>query len=284
MATIVEVERLLGTAEAAFRDLSVAVRALEVEPDEPDEPDEPGPGDLPKGTIAAMRLNADTGLKPPWHDVRVVAADRITRVSHPVRAGSLAYRVEVRPGDKPSSSGERSELLTNPKGFIREGDIWYFAGSTLFPEDWEQCPDSSYQIFWQLHGVGDTLSPAVSLRAARQGIVLRLRGGANDTPKEDVVVSPTLNHGRWNDFLILGKAGGSDSTGRIALWHRVAGDQWAQACDLHIATTHGHGQYFRQGLYRSAFGKTNVLYHDCAAFGNSLAEVVEVFPDRALPR
>lgn len=282
MATLAEVEQMLLRAEQAFGALGAGVRSLDDDPEAPPDPDEgkegelPGADGLPGGTIRALRLDADEGIKPPWHGIRAVAPDRIQRVTNPVRAGTHAYRFEVRPGDSPTS-GERAELYTDPRGFIGNDDVWYCAWSTLFPEDWELTPDGGYQIFWQLHGVGDTLSPAVSFRTDTRGIVLRLRGGSDDRTKRDVVISPSLHRGKWNDFVVFGVAAADADRGRIAVWHRAVGDGWRKACDVHEATNHGHAQYARGGLYRAPSPKRNILFHDRLRFGNSIPEVAAAF-------
>lgn len=249
----------------------------------PVEPPPVQPGNEPRGTVGSLVLDADIGIVPPWAGARVVAPDRIQRVTSPRRAGTHAYRIEVRPGDKPSSSGERAELFCKTSGHIPDGAIYYMGWSTLLPEDWKSS--SSYQIIYQLHGVGDSLSPAVSIRAASNGFVLRMRGGTDASVKKDVVLAP-LNLGKWNDFVVAAKSSPLDSEGWIRVWHRMEGGTWKKVADLRIATAASHrkGQYLRQGLYRSGDTFTNILYHDCMRVGNSLAEAAAGFPDKQPPR
>ena len=277
MATIMTtLERLAGNLEFELGELTSSVRTLlaEIRREDPPPPEpepEPGPlpsGDYPRGTLRGLiDLSARRGFGE-WSK-RVVAPDRIQVVTQDSRP---AFRVEVRPGDSPSNA-ERSELYHNPKGDVPHGAIWYLACSFWFPASWKNS--AGYQIVHQMHGVGDSLSPALSLRATARGLVLRCRGGADDNTKKDIVVSDGLANGEWLDVLMFGVSGDTPQTGRVAVWSRAQGQAWEQQCDERIETAanHRNGQYPRMGLYRGGSSQTDILWNGGCALGNSFAEV-----------
>ena len=172
----------------------------------------------PVGGLTSFRGDWETGDTSQW-GVKCVAKDRLQIVTDPVRQGRYAARFEVRPGDKPSTSGERCEVYRDYRGDESAGQSYYYAWSTMVAPGWVN--PRNYGIFVQFHTTWP-MAPALEISTQNGEFYVITRGGDryNYDGRRTTLV-PTLSPGRWNDFVMHVKWGVSD--GAVKIWHRVQG-------------------------------------------------------------
>jgi hypothetical protein len=230
----------------------------------------------------------ETGNISQW-PTKCPSPSGIQVVTSPVRQGTYSAKFTLNSGDKDSCSwgGERSELATN-KLSQKEGDEYYYAWSTYFPSDWK--PVSSWGVFTQWHTKYD-LNPAISLimEQPTTGIQLALCTGIQDGYASNCnpagrsfhTVVSSIQTGKWNDFIVHIKWS-STNTGLVEVWYRTE-DQttFSKPVSLiNIPTLQtkngeaGYITYIQQGLYRSATGYTQTIYHDGFRVGTTYESVL----------
>lgn len=252
--------------------------------------------------LVPFRADYETGDLSQWNE----AEGRVSVVSAPRRSGRFAGRFEVRPGDKPSSSGERAEVAAHYLGHEREGESYYYSFSMLLPPGWvQQMP--GWRIPLQFHSVdvdlaGRTPAPALALdflpRAGlpngtgRGGLFLELHGGdvtrtRYGTATRVELLPRPVRTGVWHDFVLY--VHWHRERGSVRVWHRTA-DQprfvlraevearpnlfFIRTPSVRVARN-----FMRQGLYRrdNRRGQTSVIYLDATTRGLGFEEAVRAF-------
>jgi Polysaccharide lyase len=237
--------------------------------------------------------------KGNWKYIQSMAADRFQRVASPVRQGSYAARVEVRPGDDPiGSSGERAEVLvmTDAAGnAINESlssGTQYYGFSVRLDSAWtppQTGADGNWAIVFQLHGP-DVLaaSPSVAVSVLKRFSIDCCSGNLDSASqslrwKSFVLSDSSLNVGHWVD-LVLKITFAVDFTGSIVVWRRNEGQTaFSQVLSVNNIPTLQYkssvgpvaAHYWKHGLYRSKQTTvTNVLWLDGLSRADSFDEVV----------
>ncbi|HMN97916.1 MAG TPA: polysaccharide lyase [Miltoncostaeaceae bacterium] len=235
----------------------------------------------PIGGLTSFRGDWETGDASQW-GVDCVASDRLQIVTSPVRQGRYAARFEVRPGDKPSSAGERCEVHRSYKGDESAGQAYYYAWSTMVPVGWVN--PKNYGMFVQFHTTWP-YPPTLEITTQFGEFYLLTRGGDRDNyDGRRTTIVPTLSPGKWNDFAMYVKWGVRD--GAVKIWHRVQGERdfkvvFDQTDVPTVMTSGGVASklLLRHGYYRgSGSPGTAVVYQDGMRRGATLADVMADFP------
>jgi hypothetical protein len=268
-------------------------------------PDLGAPPDLTPPEALAWVGDYETADLTQWHAVQQMGTDRTTFVTAPlpVRQGSYALRYELRSGDQPlvgcCSGTERVETLLDVAGTGgTEAADWYFAWSTLVPsdpnvangfvpglaQDTGLLPSGAFNIIQQFHnldpcadrlaigldgmtGDGRTGKPSFYVTVMKYDTTVctkRLSGAFVQHLAE-------IQYDRWYDFVLHVRFSSDPSIGFIELWldgAKVVDKTYGQNM------INAHGVYLKQGFYRSAYPRTNVIYHDGVRRGPSLASVL----------
>jgi hypothetical protein len=231
----------------------------------------------------------------PWQD-------SFALVGEPVRQGDSAARITVRQGYSRFGHNEDTELVWQSQE--RNGDDYWYAWSTLFPEDWS-APDK-WGIFAQWHANLGT-SPVIAFNARGDEVQLNVHSGLTDEAgnsfaiNRNIPILDTMSKGRWNDF-VMHVRWRTDDTGSIDVFHRVEGESsLRRIARLEGLPTfqfrsdgHGVGTYLLLGLYRGSYcsqptvlgcesdrgeQSPNVLYHDGFTRASSFeGAVARAFP------
>ncbi|UJR80049.1 polysaccharide lyase [Sandaracinus amylolyticus] len=228
---------------------------------------------------------------------------QIDVVTDVVRQGRYAARFQVRPGDRyRTTSGERAEVHLWDYRREREGDTFYYAWSTLFPEGW-RAPER-WGIVMQWHAHTD-ISPPMAFNAGADRLDLVFSSGNIDSwwpaeYEESHRVLDGLSPGRWHDFIVRIDFR-ADTSGSVEVWHRLEGTaefdsvlavrdvptlQWStDSGRIHDGYAQRWGEgwvsgvWVQHGLYRSASSATDVIYHDGFCRGTSYAAVRGCFDE-----
>jgi hypothetical protein len=215
-----------------------------------------------------------------WYRLQAVPGGA-TIVTSPVHNARYAARYRVKPGDDPiDSTGERAEArATHRQTGGRRGKQYWYAWSTLFPEDAGLPPSiGSWNIFTQWHQTKrDGCPPNIAFQAdtshSPPAIRLRVRGGALVAcrPQHDLLRHPVpLQLGHWYDFVAHIKWSDKPSTGFIELW--VDGGKVLPKTRTATLYT-GQAAYLKQGFYRVASPLASTVYHVGPRVGNSFRAV-----------
>jgi len=222
-----------------------------------------------------------------WGYIETMAANRFQLVTNPVRKGSHAARVEVRPGDDPiKSSGERSEVsnMTDAMGnVINEGKssgIQYFSFSVRLDTSWQDPVGGGGAEPWaavfQLHGPNVLgIPPAIAISVQKEFNLYLHTGDFSINGKYFDGTFPfansNLNLGRWVDLVMKIKFA-TDFTGVVTVWRRDEGQtSYSKMLDLEGVPTLQYKSslgpvglhYWKHGFYRSKeTAITNILWLD----------------------
>jgi hypothetical protein len=205
-------------------------------------------------------------------------------VGSPVRQGTKAARFTARQGYSRFGHNEDTEVVLH--GGEKRGDDYWYAWSTLFPQDWEA--PHKWGIFAQWHARLGT-SPIVSLNARADSATLNLLSGITDEEanrtevNREIPILSSLAKGQWNDFL-LHVRWSTEHDGLLELYHRVKGSATMRrvAYVRNVPTFQvtregkGVGTYLLLGIYRGSMcpqptelscsaqpgQPPNVLFHD----------------------
>jgi hypothetical protein len=182
--------------------------------------------------------------------------------------GRKALQVVVRPGDSPTRSGERTEMVYDQaatRGY--EGRTVIYSWSTRFPPGFRYAA-STWNLFAQWHQTDpDGCSPNLALQINAKGpeplLRLQSRGGALETATCAPQLSPSwdfapLRFDRWYDFTLRVRWSADPAKGWIELF--VDGRQALER--RRTATLYrGQGVYFKQGFYREPSSFESRLFH-----------------------
>lgn len=234
----------------------------------------------PIGGLTSFRGDWETGNTSQWN-VNCVAKDRLQIVTSPVRQGRYAARFEVRPGDKPSSSGERCEVYRDYHGDESAGQSYYYAWSTMVASPWVN--PRNYGIFVQFHTTWP-MAPALEISTQYGEFYLITRGGdRNNYDGRRTTLVPTMSPGKWNDFVMFVKWGVRD--GAVKIWHRTQGGQFKVVFDKtnvpNILTDGSTASklLLRHGYYRGSNSPgTAVVFQDGMRRAATFNDVMADFP------
>lgn len=236
----------------------------------------------PSWAKVVWRGDFESGDRSQFSSAQMVDPNRLQVVSSPVRKGQKALRVEVRQGDDPiSASGHRNELVYFDSS--REGTEYYYAWSTLLPQDYPLA--AAWQVLIQWHHPGCCGAPPLRL-------VLGCSAGdcGQSLPKtlffivdgKTVWKLPEIQVGQWQDFILHVKWSASSSQGFVELWHngkRVVPKTFTRTL---FATSDVN--YLKLGLYRDvSIQKTGVLFHDQLTQTTTLEEAQAALAANASP-
>lgn len=235
---------------------------------------------LPVPGPAVWSGDWETGSTSQWSGCQASASYSIQVDGSNVREGAYAARFEVRDGDNPIGSGERSECQRS-SGEVEGSERWY-SWSTYFAPDFPTGnATGGWATFTQWHANASTGSPPVGMYLEGGRMVLKLH--RQSSPASYVgIITPwgtdfASNRGRWIDFTMRVKWSGSDSVGWVELWmdgvkqrmnwpgggnaaaHGGLGSYRVSARTL----VPGYGAYVKQGFYRcECLSGTAVVLHD----------------------
>jgi hypothetical protein len=192
--------------------------------------------------------------------------------------GQRSGRFEVRDGDSPIPSGERTELRSNNTSMFQTGQEYWIRQRTLLTDT--GFTQSGWRLVRQLHNPTPSGSPEIAMFVLTNP--LRFRVGHGASTRVDWV-SPTLSRNTWYDVTVHWLNG---SNGFVEVWFAPAG----QAPAIQQLTDNGEGSLvngatrkvgvnapigkYHTGLYRSAsLTQTDVIHHDAICWGTSQAQV-----------
>ena len=228
-------------------------------------------------------------------------AESFSLVSSPRRQGQRAVRFTARQGYSRFGHNEAAMLAWH--GNEQEGEEYWYAWSTQFPQDWVQ--PFKWGIFAEWHANLAT-SPIIGFSARENRVDLTLLSGLADDARNVAQVDRvvpllwTLSKGRWNDFVM--RVRWSLRNGVIEVYHRIEGERSLRklAAFENVPTFQitkegkGLGTYLLLGMYRGSYcsqptqlGCTsslgeqtpNVIYHDGFARARTFeAAVAGAFP------
>lgn len=222
----------------------------------------------------------ETGNTSQWSGCQRSADYSIQIQSNLVREGARAARFEVRDGDNPIGSGERSECQKG-SGEVEGSERWY-SWSTYFAPDFPVSNSTSgWATFTQWHADASTGSPPVGLYLEGGRMVLKLHRQSSPASYLGIITPWGMdfasNRGRWIDFNMRVKWSGSDSVGWAELWvdgvkQRMNWPSGGNAAAYGGLNSYrvtgrtlvpGYGAYIKQGFYRCVcLDGTAVIYHD----------------------
>jgi hypothetical protein len=235
-----------------------------------------------------------------WRDPQPYPlADRLTRVTSPVRTGSYALKATVKPGDSYGSSGERAEVYSmfgaDGKHIVENeaSGTQYYTVSVYLPLDFKS--PSQWGSFQQLHGSDKYSAPPIFAIGAMNDFYVQMWTGelseANYTKPERLhrirySLAPVIR-GQWVDFVWRIKYART-YTGTLDVWMRTSGDfenvlSVANIPTLQFSPVINAGEvldaYWKTGYYSSAENFTRVVYVDSHGRGDNFDELIAaVYP------
>lgn len=230
---------------------------------------------VPRGVSPVTRTAYDsvpalTSDYPYWNE-QVKSSSRVLYESDPAGQRGVVQRIEVQSGDENvfgSGMGERTEVTaTGVLGGFVDGQTIVMSWSTLIDVGFES-PSGGWNNFVQIHpaGGGGQAVWQLNLVGADADLKMRLVGGGDWTGstnpagsvQEWLPLGP-LPKNQWHDFVIEVRFGCTGS-GYAKVW--LDGKQLADAQERKIGYCGDPGMYWKQGFYRSAYGKTTRLWFD----------------------
>lgn len=189
-----------------------------------------------------------------------------------VREGKYSGRFEVRDGDNPIGSGERSEVQgTTENSGGKEGEERWYKWSTYFASPFDTS--KGWQLISQWHDTGDGSPPlAFYAEQGKINLVANINSGSSIS-YGNTMWSTALQTNKWYDFKLRIVWSGDDNKGKVQLWvdgapaSMKASTNKIKECSGNTCTVRtlkpGSAVYYKQGLYRSdAYTATSVVYHD----------------------
>ena len=218
------------------------------------------------GSLAATGHHVKAHRSATAYDELEAAAPG--RVARAVVGGVAAWRVSVKPGDAPTDSGERTEMVwSQARTGGSAGAAMAYRWSARFPSGFRYVKSSTWNIFAQFHGTAaDGCHPNLALQIDAKGAVpmlrLQSRGGALNRATCRPEASPSwdfaaLDYDRWYRFGLKVRWSADPSVGSVEL--TVDGRTVVPA--TRTATLYdGQGVYLKQGFYRAPSSFDSVLY------------------------
>jgi Polysaccharide lyase len=222
----------------------------------------------------------ETGSWRPW-TAPLAMPGGVAIVTSPVRRGRYAARFVVRPGDDPiNSTGERAQIYlgTSETGATIGSEQWW-GWSTMFPQEFEPSPDSSWNIFVEFHQTGTRCAPPLSFEVNDKVKPTRLKfrawGGPLDptnctNPYRKKWNLAPLEKNTWYDFVFHVKWSPDPAVGFVQVW--LNGEEVIPK--VYTATMYtDQGIYLVEGFYRGESSVTSVVYQDGMRRGQDFADV-----------
>jgi hypothetical protein len=199
------------------------------------------------------------------------APNRVMYVADPAGERGVVQRVEVRPGDNnvfSSNTGERAEVVRlSGLGGIVDSQTIVMSWSTFIDSDFAS-PPGGWNNFVQFHVAGGAGQSPWLLNLSGDGAELgiRLIGGGdwNTTKQPPGSVEQWLSlgaqpKGQWSDFVIEVRFG-CRGMGYAKVWRNS--ELLVDVRERKIGYCGDPGLYWKQGFYRSGYGKTTRLWFD----------------------
>ena len=257
-------------------------------PGDPDEGNGTSLWQIPVPQKFAPRLLFDggfeTGDTSQWADVSWnldrPLDEQLQIVTDTVRQGAYAAKTIVHDGDEFLDTGGERIQFESPGPREHEGDDYWYAWSTLFPEEWQ--PPNDWLLIADWHATyPDVCQPlqfeldnanALSVRILTGDVTgYDCFDGPGTALQKTAVIIPHITLGEWNDFIIHVKWTTSEN-GSIEVWHKLESEaEFTKVLDWHdIPTLQYQGDpaqpdtpYFILAHYRDESNThTSVLYHD----------------------
>ncbi len=257
-------------------------------PGDPDEGSGTSLWQIPVPQQFAHRLLFDggfeTGDTSQWADVSWnldrPLDEQLQIVTDTVRQGAYAAKTIVHDGDEFLDTGGERIQFESPGPREHEGDDYWYAWSTLFPEEWQ--PPNDWLLIADWHATyPDVCQPlqfeldnanALSVRILTGDVTgYDCFDGPGTALQKTAVIVPHITLGEWHDFVIHVEWTTSGN-GSIEVWHKLESDAgFAKVLDWHdIPTLQYQGDpaqpdtpYFILAHYRDESNThTSVLYHD----------------------
>ena len=206
--------------------------------------------------------------------------EQLQIVTDTVRQGMYAVKTIVHDGDEFLDTGGERIQFESPGPREHEGDDYWYAWSTLFPEEWQ--PPNEWLLIADWHATyPDVCQPlqfeldnanALSVRILTGDVTgYDCFDGPGTALQKTAVIVPHITLGEWHDFVIHVEWTTSGN-GSIEVWHKLESDAgFAKVLDWHdIPTLQYQGDpaqpdtpYFILAHYRDESNThTSVLYHD----------------------
>jgi hypothetical protein len=212
------------------------------------------------------RGDFDTGNLSQWEVNQSVEANRIQVVSNPVKEGKYAARFETRPTDNIGDTSPRSELAANLGE--KEGEERWYRWYTYFPENFPVQYPEQFITFTQWRALNESEAYG-SFMVLGDMVTLRQEGIGT-------LWEAPLTLGTWHKFVFHVKWSPNPNEGFYELYydgHLVMPKHYLRT----MSGTPGNaiGNYVKEGLYKSEFIPTGVLYQDGFVAGTSYNAVNE---------
>ena len=227
----------------------------------------------------------ETGDESQWgglhYNEKLDKSRQFSVVTSPVRQGKFAAKFIVNNGDEfRQTGGERSDLMRSPLFDEKDGDEYWYAWSTFFPEDWQAPQD--WFIFADWHSRYDDVCQLLQLEVTTENslLVKVLTGdifgykcfeGSGTAFSTSKVIVKSLSTGLWNDFVIHVKWAAT-STGIIEIFHKtedledfnkVLSLKGIPTLQYRLDSNSPASPYFKLAHYRSSVNThKSTLYHD----------------------
>ncbi len=206
--------------------------------------------------------------------------EQLQIVTDTVRQGTYAVKTIVHDGDEFLDTGGERIQFESPGPREHEGDDYWYAWSTLFPEEWQ--PPNEWLLIADWHATyPDVCQPlqfeldnanALSVRILTGDVTgYDCFDGPGTALQKTAVIVPHITLGEWHDFVIHVEWTTSGN-GSIEVWHKLESDAgFTKVLDWHdIPTLQYQGDpaqpdtpYFILAHYRDESNThTSVLYHD----------------------
>lgn len=235
----------------------------------------------PTSVPAARLFNGDysTGDFSQWGDVQnkyyngraanYQPAYPATIVTDPQKGYTARY--EVRSGDAPFGTGERSEVLTTASASGgTEGQIRWYRFSTKFDTTFPMNhADLGWGLTNQWHATPDSVgSPPfgmyVDQRNGYWSLTIQKQSRPGTYEKVFSIWDTPLDRGNWHDITMQVKFSTSDSSGWIRLWQNGVQQRFVDGSDTYRVRTLIPGTtsvYYKEGYYRQPMAPTGIVYH-----------------------
>ncbi len=221
--------------------------------------------------------------------------EQLQIVTSPVRQGKYAARLTVHDGDRfMNTSGERAQM-DRPGPSEHEGDEYWYAWSTLFPEDWQAPEDWQVIIDWHASADYATICQPLQLEIDNNNSIgakmlagdvtgYRCFSGSGTAVSQSEIIIDRITTGVWNDYIIHVRWTAYDG-GLIEIWHKLENDEdfkkmihWEGIPTLQYKGNPAEPDipYLILANYRDSSNQhTSVLYHDGFRMADSAAKLAE---------
>lgn len=227
--------------------------------------------------------NFQNGKLTQWTRAVAVPGDvEIVRSVH--RETAYAAKITLHPGDRPTATNERAELLASrgDADGVSGASVWY-GWSILFPSGFTPAP--GFNIFTQWLGARDSpdcaqyRSPNIALKTivtsstTAPTYVFKVQGGpASCFATRRVYPVGTLARGVWHDFVLHVVWSSDAAKGLVSIW--VDGRWIVQNVHEPTLWAGSRGVFLKQGVYRRPARTVETVYLAATKRGHSFSAVL----------